>query len=209
MVIVVKYIVPNYALKTAVAQGNYSGVAQRRKIVFGVNNSKAITFNILCNQLQREANMNIQTKMAINQLMQRLKRSANRFVAMLKIVVVSAFLALMSVVSNYVQIKDVVLSLLDEETVLLIKDAVNLLYGSTSVLFALEQTACFVALPALAIIFRSVCNFAFVKYICWLIHCVASKRCTRSHVAHKQAHSQCEIPTSASNKYLTLCKYIS
>lgn len=159
--------------------------------------------------LQREANMNNQTSMAIKQLLQRFKRSANRLVAMFKIVVVSAFLALMLVVSNYVQIKDVVLSLLDEEIIVSIKNAVNLLYGSTSVLFALEQTACFVALPAMAIIFRSVCNFAFVKYIFWLIHCVTSKRCTRANVAHNQVHSQCEILANSSNKYLTLCKYIS
>lgn len=153
--------------------------------------------------------MNNQSAMAIKQLLQRFKHSANRLVAMLKIVVVSAFLALMLVVSNYVQIKDVVLALLDEETVVFIKDAINLMYGSTSVFLALEQTACFIALPAMAIIFRSVCNFAFVKYIFWLIHCVASKRCTRANVAHNQVHPQREIPDHSSNKYLTLCKYIS
>lgn len=193
--IVVKYIVPDYALKTVVVQIHSNATPTNHK-------------NSL-HPLQREANMNNQTSMAIKQLLQRFKRSANRLVAMFKIVVVSAFLALMLVVSNYVQIKDVVLSLLDEEIIVSIKNAVNLLYGSTSVLFALEQTACFVALPAIAIIFRSVCNFAFVKYIFWLIHCVASKRCTRANVAHNQVHSQREILANSSNKYLTLCKYIS
>lgn len=193
--IVVKYIVPNYALKTVVVQIH--------------SNANPTNHKNSLHPLQREANMNNQTSMAIKQLLQRFKRSANRLVAMFKIVVVSAFLALMLVVSNYVQIKDVVLSLLDEEIIVSIKNAVNLLYGSTSVLFALEQTACFVALPAMAIIFRSVCNFAFVKYIFWLIHCVASKRCTRANVAHNQVHSQCEILANSSSKYLTLCKYIS
>ena len=139
---------------------------------------------------------------------QQIKSQLGRFFAAVKILVVSAFVALMLIITNYTELKEIALSVLDEKTVALIKDFVHLLYGSSSVLIALEQTVCIVALPAMAILLRSICTFSFVSYILLLINCVVNKLCYNAKVV-RPAQSQCEVHSQFSSKWLTLCKFIA
>ena len=89
-------------------------------------------------------------KYTIQYCWQRLKHQLGRIFAALKFLVVTGFVALMLVITNYTELKEIVLSVLDESNVAFIKNVVNVLYGSSSVFFALEQTACLVAVPAMA-----------------------------------------------------------
>lgn len=139
---------------------------------------------------------------------QRFKSQLGRLFATIKFLVVTGFVALMLVITNYTELKEIVLSVLDDKTVALIKDFLHLLYGSSSVFLALEQTACLVALPAMAILLRSICTFSFVSYILLLINCVVNKLCYNAKVV-RPAQSQCEVHSQFSSKWLTLCKFIS
>ena len=140
-------------------------------------------------------------------LWQRLKSFASRVFATLKFVLVSAFVALMFVVTNYIELREVVLSLLDERTVNLIKDAVKILYGSSSVFVALEQTAILVAMPAIGILVKAVCTQSFVNLIIWLICCLG-KTLSCNQNAVLSAATQRERPLQFSKRHLTLCKFI-
>ena len=148
-------------------------------------------------------------KYTIQYCWQRLKHQLGRIFAALKFLVVTGFVALMLVITNYTELKEIVLSVLDESTVAFIKNVVNVLYGSSSVFFALEQTVCLVAVPAMAILLRSICTFSFVNYVILLITCgVVNKLCYNAKVV-RPAQPQCEVHSQVSNKWLTLCKFIS
>lgn len=147
-------------------------------------------------------------KYTIQYCWQRLKYQLGRIFAAIKFLVVTGFVALMLVITNYTELKEIVLSVLDESTVAFIKSIVNVLYGSSSVFFALEQTACLIAVPAVAILLRSICTFSFVSYIILLINFLCRRLCNDAKVVC-QAQSQCEVHPQVSNKWLTLCKFIS
>ena len=146
--------------------------------------------------------------LTIKHYWRRLKAFASRLFAMVQFLCVGAFFALMFVVGNYVELRSIVLSILDEQTVALVKDAAKLIYGTPSVLLALEQTAILVALPSIGVLLRSICTVSFVLYLFYLLCCVVKNFLSNTvFVCHAQP--QRETCTQHSNKWLTLCKFIS
>ena len=140
-------------------------------------------------------------------LWQRLKYFSSRIFAMLKVCFVAAFVALMFVTTHYVELRAFVLSILDDQTVSAIKEVVQVIYGSSSVLFALEQTAILVLMPAIGFVLRAVCTYSFVSLVLWLL-CVVSKINTCNSKVILPSAPQCDATTHSGNKWLTLCKFI-
>ena len=140
-------------------------------------------------------------------LWQQLKAFASRLFAMLKLCFGAIFVGLMFAITHYVELRAVVLSVLDEQTVNSIKEIVEVIYGSSSVLFALEQTAILVLMPALGFVLRAVCSYAFVSLVIWLL-CAVSKINTCNSKVILPSAPQCDATTHSGDKWLTLCKFI-
>ena len=137
----------------------------------------------------------------------RLKACVSRLFGLLKIVFATCFLGLMFVIANYVELRALVLSVLDEQTVHLIKEMVEIVYGSSSVLFALEQTFILLAMPAIGLLLRAVCTYSFVSLVILLIFAVCKTLSCDTKVILR-AQPQSKHFAQNSSKWLTLCRII-
>ena len=147
-------------------------------------------------------------KLTIQYLWQRLKSIVSRLFAIVKFDCVASIVALVFVISNYTEVCSIVGAFVDEQIVLLFKTVAQLVYGSSSALFALEQTFILVAMPAIGMLVRAICTFSFVSLVVWLL-CLGARFFVDFTKVVLPTNAQCEHPIQREDRYLTLCKFIS
>lgn len=122
-----------------------------------------------------------------------------------KYVVAVLFVLVLFVATNYAQIKEQVMQLLQDDFVTLVRNFVNFVFGSPSVYLAIQKTATLAVCSFVVALLRSVSLFGFVfTFIYFVARCVSAVFYNKSNAICSPARQ-----TSAKGSWLVLCRFIS